>query len=125
MALEEIMKSAISRAGIVHVENALNPFLWAFAWSALFAVVAYLFKDDVVIKYISVMLAALPELIALGVGIGFAIKAPDRLQSEKFVLRQRELMIYEKGSSAEAYDPTRETPRVEHLPRGFVDGGET
>ena len=51
---------------------------------------------------------------------------PDRLQSEEYRLRQRELtMIYGKGADAEVVDTARETARVESLTGGFDDGGTT
>lgn len=51
---------------------------------------------------------------------------PDRLQSEEYRLRQRELtIIYRKGANAEIVDRAHETPRVESLPGGSGDGGKT
>jgi len=123
--LEEVVRSAVSRAGVVRVRNVLNPFLWGFVWSIVFAVLTYLFRDDAVMKYICLALSATPMLTALGIGVGFAIKAPDRLQSEEFLIRQQELMFYEKGASAQIVDTARVTPRVEHLPRSLNEGGET
>ncbi len=95
-APEELIRIAISRAGIVRVRNALNPFLWGFVWSVVFAVLTYIFKDDAVMKYMCLLLAAAPMFVALGVGLGFALTDPDRLQSEEFVIRQQELTLIEK-----------------------------
>jgi hypothetical protein len=51
---------------------------------------------------------------------------PDRLQSEEYRLRQRELtMIYGKGANAEVVDQARETARVESWTRDVDDGGTT
>jgi hypothetical protein len=51
---------------------------------------------------------------------------PDRLQSEEYRLRQRELaIIYGQRANAEVVDPARETARVESLTGGFDDGGMT
>jgi hypothetical protein len=47
-------------------------------------------------KYVCVGLAALPELVALAIGVGFAFVNPNRLQSEEFVIRQQELIMIEK-----------------------------
>ena len=93
MILEEVVRSAVSRAEIVRVRNVLNPFLWGFVWSIVFAVLTYLFRDDVAMKYVCLAPASMPMLTALGIWRGLAIKAPDRLQSEEFVIRQRELTM--------------------------------
>ena len=107
MILDEVVRSAISRAGIVRVRSALNPFLWMIAWSAIFGTLTFLLRDDAVLKYSCFALAALPELVALAVGVGFAVKCPDRLQSEEFVIRQQELtMIEKKGGYVIAPDQT-------------------
>ena len=96
MSLDEVVKSAISRAGVVRVRSALNPFLWCFVWTIIFAVLTYLLRDDAISKFVCLGMAALPEVVALSVGIGFAIKNPDRLQTEEFIIRQRELTMIEK-----------------------------
>ena len=96
MILEEVVRSAVSRAGVVRVRNALNPFLWGFVWTVVFAVLTYLFKDDAVMKFACLALAAAPEMVALVIGVGFAVMNPDRLQSEEFVIRQQELTLIEK-----------------------------
>ena len=96
MKLDEVMRIAISRAGVVRVRSALNPFLWTFVWSVVFVLAAYAFKTDPIATYGCLILAALPLLVALGVGIFFAARQPDRLQSEEFVIRQQELTMIEK-----------------------------
>jgi len=78
MILDEVVRSAVSRAGIVRVRNVLNPFLWGFVWSVIFAVLTYLFKNDPGMKYACLVLAAAPMVTALAIGVGFAIAAPDR-----------------------------------------------
>ena len=96
MILDEVVRSAFSRAGVVRVRSAMNPFLWAVVWSIAFGTFAYMFRDDLAAKYFCLLLAALPELVALSVGVGFAITNPDRLQSEEFVIKQQELLMIEK-----------------------------
>jgi len=123
MRIEDVIRSAISRAGVVRVRSALNPFLWCFVWTVAFLIATYFLKDDPIKSYACLCLAALPLLIALSVGVFFALKHPDRLQSEEFVIRQRELqMLYRQGASAERVDVTRETPRTERLTGGTSDG---
>jgi len=129
MGLDEVIKVAVSRAGIVRVRNALNPFLWGFVWSIVFAILTYLFRDDSAMKYVCLGLSAIPMLTALGIGVGFAIKAPDRLQSEEYVIRQQELrqnelkIRYKHGAAPEILDVTK---NVEHIEREWLsnDAGE-
>jgi len=118
MILDEVVRSAVSRARIVRVRNVLNPFLWGFVWSVIFAVLTYLFKDDAAMKYACLVLAAAPKVTALAIGVGFAIAAPDRLQSEEFVLRQRALKtLYRRGGSPAMWDAANNISTMEKLTR--------
>jgi hypothetical protein len=125
MRIEDVIGSAISRAGVVRVRSALNPFLWRFVWTLAFLVATYFLRDDAVTRYACLSLAALPLVTALTIGIFFALKDPDRLKSEEFIIRQNELRIYKQGGGAEIINPARETPRTESLPRGFSDGDKS
>jgi hypothetical protein len=123
MKLEEVIKSAISRAGVVRVRSALNPFLWCFVWTVAFLVAMCFAGDDPVARHVCLGLAAVPLVTTMGIGVFFALKHPDRLQSEEFVIRQRELQIlYKQGGGAEIVDVASEVPRTESLPGGFSDG---
>ncbi|HKH80341.1 MAG TPA: hypothetical protein VKA03_01785 [Methylovirgula sp.] len=77
MSIEELIKSGISRVGVVHVRSALNPFLWSFVWSLLFLGFAVVFREDQVIKYLLLALAAVPMVVTMAVGCFFAIRCPD------------------------------------------------
>lgn len=93
MSLEELIRSGMSRIGVVRVRSALNPFLWSLAWSLVFLSFAVALKDDKVAEYILVALAAIPMVVSMGIGCFFAFTDPDRLQSEEYVLKQSELSI--------------------------------
>lgn len=70
MSLDELVRSATSRAGIIRVRNVLNPLLWLCAVTTPISFLfAYLLGGDAI---------------------------PNRLQSEEFVLRQQELTIIER-----------------------------
>jgi hypothetical protein len=125
MRIDDVIRSAISRAGVVRVRSALNPFLWCFVWTVAFLIATYFLRDDSVTRYACLACAVLPLATTLTVGVFFALKHPDRLQSEEFVIRQRELQIlYKRGAGAEIVDEARETRRTERLPGGFGDGEE-
>jgi hypothetical protein len=124
MKVDEVIKSAISRAAVVRVQNALNPLLWVLAISAPICwIAAYMFRDDPILKYGFAGLGALPIVASLVAYFLYFFLDRDRLQSEEFVLKQRALQIvYRKGASAEFVDAAREIARTESLPRGFGDG---
>ena len=61
MSLEEVIRSATSRAGVVRVRNALNPLLWSCAIvSPTCWVAAYAFNSDPVLRYAFAGVGALP-----------------------------------------------------------------
>jgi hypothetical protein len=124
MRVDEVIKSAIDRAGVIRVRNAMNPLLWLSPISATICwIAAFIFRDDQVLKYALVVLGALPIIASLVAYFLYFFLDRDRLQSEEFVIKQRALQIvYRKGAGAEIVDAAREIARTESLPRGFGDG---
>jgi hypothetical protein len=124
MRVDEVIKSAIDRAGVIRVRNAMNPLLWLSPISATICwIAAFIFRDDQVLKYAFVVLGALPIIASLVAYFLYFFLDRDRLQSEEFVIKQRALQIvYRKGAGAEIVDAAREIARTESLPRGFGDG---
>ncbi|OAI25721.1 hypothetical protein A1351_16040 [Methylosinus sp. R-45379] len=103
----------------------MNHILWFMIVGTLaFLTAAYQFQTDPILKYVFVVFALVPSVVFVVTHFFFMLKSPDRLQSEEFVLRQHELIIYEKGANAEIVDPNRDIPRVELHPSGFTDGGD-
>jgi hypothetical protein len=96
LRVDEIIKSGISRADVVRVRSALNPLLWALpptCWAT-----AYVFRDDSVLRYAQAPLGALPLFAVIIAYFLFLFRDPDRLQSEEYVLKLRELsLISRKG----------------------------
>ena len=94
MSVDEVIKSAINRAGVIRVRNAMNPLLWLSPMSAIICwTAAYMFRDDQVLKYAFVFLGALPIIASLVAYFLYFFLDRDRLQSEEFVLKQRALQI--------------------------------
>ncbi len=97
MSLDELIRSATSRAGVVRVRNALNPLLWLCAVaSPLCFGFAYAFSGDPVLRYGLVGLGASPIVAGLVAYLYLMLHHPDRLQSEEFMLRQMEIRITER-----------------------------
>jgi hypothetical protein len=124
VSVVEVIRSAIDRAGVIRVRNAMNPLLWLSPISATICwIAAFIFRDDQVLKYALVVLGALPIIASLVAYFLYFFLDRDRLQSEEFVIKQRALQIvYRKGAGAEIVDAAREIARTESLPRGFGDG---
>ncbi len=128
MKVDEVIKSAVSRAGVIRVQNALNPLLWVLAISAPMCwTAAYMFRDDLVLKYGFSALGALPIVGAVIAYFLYFCLDRDRLQSEEFVLKQRELSIIErKGLPPIALDmnETEDSPMIEAEPQEIASKGE-
>ena len=108
------------------VRTAINPLLWlAGIGTPLAFVLAFLAGDT----WFRVALFTTGFLLLAVTVLAYFIllfRDPDRLQSEEYRLRQRELaIIYENRANAELVDPARENARTDSLPGGFDDGGKT
>ena len=127
MSVDEVIKSAINRAGVIRVRNAINPLLWLSPVSAIICwTAAYVFRDDQILKYGFAGLGALPIIASIVGYFLYFFLDRDRLQSEEFVLKERALQLrYRKGASAEVVDTARERVRTENLPGGFGHGDKS
>ena len=127
MRVDEVVRSAIDRAGVIRVRNAINPLLWLCAISAPICwTAAYMFRDNSILKYGFAGLGALPIVASIVAYFLYFFLDRDRLQSEEFVLKERALQLrYRKGASAEVVDTAREPVRTENLPGGFGHGDES
>jgi hypothetical protein len=97
--VDKISEFAYSAATRLTVRSALNPLLWMCATVGVtcFAT-AYVFRNDLFVKVLLVIVGVLPILITCVVAVFFAFCKPDKLQSEEYQLRQQTLsMIEEKG----------------------------
>jgi hypothetical protein len=124
MRVEEVVRSAIDRAGVIRVRNAMNPLLWLSSISApVFLAAAYVFRDDAVLKYCFAGLGGLPLLASILAYFLYFFLDRDRLQSEEFVLKERALQLrYRQGANPEIVDAMQETVRMEKL-RNSIDRG--
>jgi hypothetical protein len=123
--IDNLVKAATARVETVRViGTAMNPALWLVGIVSPLAFLLSVFAGESWLRPALFVVGVVPLALAVIAYFLLLFRDPDRLQSEEYRLRQRELIIYEKGANAEIVDPGRETPRVEHLPRGFVDGDE-
>ena len=124
MRVDEVIRSAIDRAGVIRVKNAMNPLLWLSPISATICwIAAYVFRDDPILKYGFAGLGGLPIIASLVAYFLYFFLDRDRLQSEEFILKERQLQLrYRRKASAEIVDAAREIVRKEKLPGGFGNG---
>jgi len=125
LRLDNFVKAATARVETVRVVGtAMNPALWLVGLVTPLALLLSFLAGDSWLRPAMFFVGVAPPGLAMIAYFLFLFRDPDRLQSEEYRIRQRELIIYEKGANAEIVNPARETPRVEHLPRGFVGGGD-
>jgi hypothetical protein len=121
MRVDEVIRSAIDRAGVIRVKNAMNPLLWLSPVSATICwIAAYMFRDDPVLKYAFACLGGLPILASILAYFLYFFLDRDRLQSEEFILKERALHLrYRQGANAEIVDATHETIQMQKVPSPF------
>jgi len=123
MRISDFVRAATSRVETVRVvSTAMNPILWLVGIVSPLALALSVLAGDTWLRPAMFAVGVTPAISALAAYFLFLFRDPDRLESEEFRLRQRELIIYEKGGNAEIVDTAKEKPQVEHLPRGFVEG---
>lgn len=102
MRLDDLVKAATTRVETVRVvRTALNPLLWLTGIGTPLAFVLAFLADET--WFLVALFATGALLLAVTIVAYFIMlfRDPDRLQSEEYRLRQRELtMIYGKGASA-------------------------
>jgi hypothetical protein len=100
----------------VRVRTVVNPLLWLVGLTMPFRVLAAVFVDGQLLKWIFLGFAGVSIVSTLVAYFIFAFRDPDRLQSEEYQLRQRELrMIYRHGRRPEIFDEKNQAVRVETL----------
>ena len=126
MKVDEVLRSVVSRAGVVRVRNAMNPLLWLSSIApAICWIAAYVFRDDPVLRYALASLGAVPILASVVAYFLYLAFDRDRLQSEEFILRQHALkMVYRKGADPRADDESREIIRIDDLSGVFGNRDE-
>lgn len=117
MSLEELIRTASTRAGTVRVRNALNPLLWTVAWATpVCFLAAYALRDETILRYGLAILGALPILMTFIAYFNFMLRDPDRLQSEEYRIKQEAIQVLQrKGRGSDIVDIAREVPRIEKV----------
>jgi len=124
--VDEVVRSAISRAGVIRVRNAMNPLLWLSPTSAIICwVAAYMFRDDPILKYGFAGPGGLPILASVVAYFLYFFLDRSRLQSEEFLLKEHALQLrYRQKGGPEIVDAEREIVQTDKLPTGFRGGAK-
>lgn len=112
----DILRNVTSRAAVVKVRNILNPLLWLSAIvTPVFFLTAYAAGFDTVTGACLTIIGSLPPILALFAYLYFALKEPDRLQSEEYRLEHRKLDIIDKAGNIKNIDllPLESNPQIE------------
>lgn len=114
MRLDEMVRTSLTRLETVRVKTALNPLLWLVGLTTPLALLAASVVPDQAVRLALLAFAALPVVATISAYIYFAIKDPDRLQSEEHLIRQRALQILgRKGETSEIVEIVNQVPRIE------------
>lgn len=90
------------------VRSAMTPALWLCCFGVACWIAAYLFSFRPVLEPLCVPLAIAgmaPLALACWAYVYFALKKPDKLQSEEYQLRQMALTIIKKSAPLQVVDP--------------------
>lgn len=90
------------------VRSAMTPALWLCCFGVACWIAAYLFSFRPVLEPLCIPLAIAgmaPLALACWAYVYFALKKPDKLQSEEYQLRQMALTIIKKSAPLQVVDP--------------------
>jgi hypothetical protein len=124
MKLEEIVKTGLWRLDVVRVRTVVNPLLWLVGLTMPWSVLGAALTDNPWVRSAFLGIAGVSVVGTLVAYFIFMFRAPDRLQSEEYQLRQRELrMIYRHGRRPDIFDEANQDVRVE-IPNPRIGTGE-
>jgi hypothetical protein len=104
--LTSMSKSAVSAAQQLRVRSALNPLLWLTGIaSPICFVAAYFFRADLFVFRLLIGIGVAPILTACVGFVYFALRKPEKLQSEDYQLRHETLQIIQQKSGQLIVDP--------------------
>jgi hypothetical protein len=96
-----------NRATSVRVRNILSPLLWLCAISSPLGLVGLLSTDPKFSTIFSILILA-PLILSLVAYVYFALRDPQRLQSEEYLLREAQIRLMSKAG--EVKDPLELEP---------------
>ncbi len=120
-----LRKSATSAARQLRVKSALNPMLWltGIATPVCFCA-AYTFRERTIISAVLLGAGLLPIFVTCGGFAYFAIRSPEKLQSEDYQLRHEALLIIQQKSGALELDPASLPAIANPAPTSLPPGDE-
>jgi len=122
--IEQAAHSSSKAAQGLRVRSALNPLLWLCAIATpICAGAAYLFRGAPWIAGVFASIAVLPVVTACAGYVYFALRMPDKLQSEDYQLRHETLQIIQLRGNASTVDPAV-LERIAATPRHILPPGQ-
>jgi hypothetical protein len=104
--IEQITHVAQTAAQKLRVRSALNPLLWlCLIICPIFLYGAHSF-EDLIIQRILIAVAVLPVIVVCSISVYFAIRKPDKLQSEEYQIKHEALQMFQVKVSSIDVPPT-------------------
>lgn len=121
--IQNLGHNAQSAASKIQVKSALNPMLWLSAITLGTCLgFAKLFEDNSVLQTILVGVGLCPVLVTCMGFVYFAIKKPEKLQSEDYQIKHLSLQMIQQQSDGK--EITIDTLKPIFNPELSVEGGE-
>jgi hypothetical protein len=115
-----LTRGAVQR---LQVRSAMNPILWLVAITTPTGLGAVmLFRGDWILCIASLLVVVIPVLVACAIFIYFAMKQPDKLQSEEYQVTRQTLEIVQQKVEHLTIDPAS-LERLADLRRREIGSG--
>jgi len=108
------------------VRSALNPLLWlSVSVGVICFSFAYVFKDYEFVRNLLALFGCLPCGITCLVAVYFAIKRPEKLQSEDYQIKQQTLHVIEQKAGSIKLEPAALESIIQAATHRIESGGIT
>lgn len=123
--LESASKNSLSAIAGLRVRSALNPMLWLCGIvGSLFLGAAWVFRSWPVMAATLAVVATIPVVVTSAVFIYFALRRPDKLQSEDYQLRRETIQMIGAKVSSLQVDPASLNAIATHTMRAIESGSD-
>jgi hypothetical protein len=100
--LHELTSGAIKE---LKVKSALNPILWMIGITSLPFIVACFLSTILFLKIFFAIMSAVPVFVGCVIFVYFALKQPEKLQSEEFQVRNQALSFIKEKTPTVVFHP--------------------
>ena len=99
--IQAVARLSQGAAQRLQVRSALNPLLWLSVSVGIICLsFAYVFRDYVFLRNLLAVFGCLPGGVSCLIGVYFAMKHPEKLQSEDYQIKQQTLHVIEQKAGS-------------------------